>query len=142
MKAKRGKSGKDSTSALSHQGPSTPIFLNQNSNSCSNDTNLSAVSTSTANHQLQQKQNPIYLNEAKIRNYLKELQTYVKSCQLERDKNEPNLTNIMKTHEKLKKDEKGFYFFCFQLIEFKKNLFSLNKSFFLLSKKTWFNVCH
>lgn len=107
MKAKRGKSGKDhsNNTPIGNQEPSTPIYLNQNSNSCSNDTNLSAVSTATSN--LIQKQNPIFLNEAKIRTLLKELQVYVKNCQQERENNEPNLTNITKAHEKLKKEEKS-----------------------------------
>ncbi len=79
--------------------PNTPINLNQNSNSCSNDTFYSTTSN--------QNQNPIILKELKIRTLLKELQVYVKNSHEESGKSEPNLSLITKTHEKIKKEEKG-----------------------------------
>lgn len=88
--------------------PSTPILFNQNSNSCSNDTNMSTMSSSTLVSQQQaQMQNPIYQKEYKVRNLLKELQTYVKKCHQERLNTEPNLSQISKMHERLKKEEKS-----------------------------------
>jgi hypothetical protein len=112
MKAKsKGKSGKAAANKKELvKEPSTPILFNQNSNSCSNDTNLSTVSSSTTAQQLQlqqQQQNPVYQKQAKVRSLLKELQSYVKKCQQERVNSEPNLVNIMKTHERLKKEEKS-----------------------------------
>jgi hypothetical protein len=77
----------------------TPLIFNQNSNSCSNDTNFSA-------HSNNPEEGQILLKENKIRSLLKELQYDVKKCQDERDKIEPNLIQIAKTHEKLKKEEK------------------------------------
>lgn len=72
----------------------------QNQDSCSNDTNLSTNSSAS-----QRLKNPISMNESKIRNFLKDLQSHVKNCQKEREKNEPNLNNINKIHEKLKSDK-------------------------------------
>lgn len=109
MKVKRGKgSGKLATKKEPiTKEPSTPILFNQNSNSCSNDTNISAASNSTLVNQQTQQQNQILQKEGKIRNLLKELQTFVKKCHQERLNNEPNLTNIIKTHERLKKEDKS-----------------------------------
>jgi hypothetical protein len=84
--------------------PSTPISFNQNSNSCSNDTNLSTLSAASLNPDECQ----IVLKENKIRTLLKELQFDVKKCQQERDNVEPDLVNITKTHERLKKEEKSW----------------------------------
>ena len=104
MKGKRGKGGKDSSAFLNSNNDSNQVtFYNQDS--CSNDTNLSNISTQN------QKQNPIFQNESKIRNLLKELQTDVKNCQKEREKNESNLINISKIHEKLKSEEKSINFY-------------------------------
>lgn len=90
-------------SAPHKEAPSTPVNLNQNSNSCSNDTYYSAASSSN--------QNPIVLKELKIRTLLKELQCYVKKSQEERNKSEPNLITITKTHDKIKKEEKVTLFY-------------------------------
>lgn len=83
--------------------PSTPIQLNQNSNSCSNDTMYSSASHSNQIN-ANSNNNAIVQNEIKIRSLLKELQNNVVRCQQERDKNEPNLTVITKTHEKVRKE--------------------------------------
>ncbi len=87
----------------SQRQPSTPLSFNQNSNSCSNDTNLSTLSAASLNPDECQ----IVLKENKIRTLLKELQFDVKKCQQERDNVEVNLTTITKTHERLKKEEKS-----------------------------------
>ena len=34
------------------------------------------------------------------------MQTQVKNCQVERDASEPNIATIMKTHDKVKREEK------------------------------------
>jgi hypothetical protein len=83
--------------------PSTPVSFNQNSNSCSNDTNLSTLSAASLNPEECQ----IVLKENKIRTLLKELQFDVKKCQQERENVEINLAIITKTHERLKKEEKS-----------------------------------
>ena len=112
---KRSRSGKGTnmpshqtsiTSYLIHRQPSTPVMFNQNSNSCSNDTNFSTLSTPSLNPDECQ----IVLKENKIRTLLKELQLDVKKCQHERDIGESNLTAIGKTHERLKKEEKSKHF--------------------------------
>lgn len=82
--------------------PSTPLHQNQNSNSCSNDTICSSISNSN-NPQAQATQ-AIVQNEIKIRTLLKELQSYAVRCQDKRDKSEPNLTLISKSHEKVRKE--------------------------------------
>jgi hypothetical protein len=84
--------------------PSTPLLLNQNSNSCSNDTICSTLSIN--NSALNATNSQIAQDELKIRNLLKELQTQVKNCQVERDASEPNIATITKTHEKVKREEK------------------------------------
>ena len=96
--------------------PSTPQMLNQNSNSCSNDTMCSSLSnnntttpassSAAAAAALNSTNSLIAQDELKIRNLLKELQTNVKHCQEERDASEPNIAAILKTHEKVKKEEK------------------------------------
>lgn len=86
--------------------PSTPLVLNQNSNSCSNDTICSTLSVNTATTSTTNIQSQIAQDELKIRNFLKDLQTNVKQCQEERNATEPNITAIQKTHEKVKKEEK------------------------------------
>lgn len=103
MKGRRGKA-----SDIAFDSNSDLTFQNQDS--CSNDTNLSTTSSAS-----QKLKNPISLNESKIRNYLKELQSHVKNCQKEREKNEPNLNNINKIHEKLKTDDKGKQNFIFSM---------------------------
>ena len=65
---------------------------------------------STANIQSQ-----IAQDELKIRNFLKDLQTNVKQCQEERNTIEPNIASILKTHEKVKKEEKCKKIFKFLL---------------------------
>ena len=70
---KRSRSGKNKE--ISNQ-PATPVSLNHNSNSCSNDT----VSSNTISSQ--SSVNPIVQNELKIRSLLKELQFNVKKCQV------------------------------------------------------------
>ncbi|CAF0735560.1 unnamed protein product [Brachionus calyciflorus] len=97
MKGKRGKGAKE-TSMVNSNVETNPVTFYQDS--CSNDTNFSTISNQN------QKQNPIFQNESKIRSLLKELQVHVKNCQNQRDKNNPNLLNIEKTHEKLKSEEK------------------------------------
>jgi hypothetical protein len=83
--------------------PSTPLQLNQNSNSCSNDTICSSISHSNNNVQNQTTQ-AIVQNEIKIRTLLKDLQGQVVHCQDKRDLTEPNLTVIAKTHERVRKE--------------------------------------
>lgn len=88
--------------------PSHPILFSQNSNSCSNDTNLSAASSSTlVGGTVHGQQTLIHQKENKVRSLLKELQTLVKKCHQEKLKNEPNLTSITKTHERLRKEDKS-----------------------------------
>lgn len=97
------------TSSKASQLSTAPILFNHNSNSCSNDTNCSSMSSlsNVSNLQTSQAGNQIVINEQKIRNLLKELQVYVKKCHQERSNNEPNLVNINKTHEKIRKEEKS-----------------------------------
>lgn len=102
MRRNRGASSTPKESQAITQ-PSTPVQLNQNSNSCSNDTIYSSVSHSNQLN-LNSNGHAILQNEVKIRNLLKELQNYVIKCEEERDKSEPNLTLITKTHEKLRKE--------------------------------------
>jgi hypothetical protein len=54
-------------------------------------------------------QNSVFVNENKIRTLLKDLQVHVKKYHEERKKSEPNLVNINKAHEKVKKEEKCKY---------------------------------
>lgn len=63
---------------------STPVQINQNSNSCSNDTVCSSMSHSNNQGQLtvNSNSNAIVQNEIKIRTLLKELQTYSVKCQV------------------------------------------------------------
>lgn len=99
--------------------PSTPLLLNQNSNSCSNDTICSSFSINNNSTPQNTTATIIAQDELKIRNLLKELQTNVKHCQQERDASEPNISAILKTHEKVKKEEKGnFNSFFFLLNSF------------------------
>lgn len=85
---------------------STPVQINQNSNSCSNDTVCSSMSHSNNQGQLtvNSNSNAIVQNEIKIRTLLKELQTYSVKCQEKRNKSEPNLILITKTHDKVRKE--------------------------------------
>jgi hypothetical protein len=99
MRKSKSAASKDPNNSILNQTPLTPSILNHNSNSCSNDTNCSTISN-------QASQNPVVQKELKIRSLLKELQVHVKKCQEEREKSEPNLLNINKTHEKIKKEEK------------------------------------
>lgn len=64
--------------------PSTPVQVNQNSNSCSNDTICSSISHSNNPTQLNfnSNSNAIVQNEIKIRTLLKELQSYTVKCQV------------------------------------------------------------
>ncbi len=82
--------------------PTTPLQLNHNSNSCSNDTICSSISHSN-NAQAQTTQ-VIVQNEVKIRSLLKDLQSQVARCQEKREMSEPNLTVIAKTHDRVRKD--------------------------------------
>lgn len=108
---KRFRSGKGSTQAAPTSSsahhpsrqPSTPILFNQNSNSCSNDTNLSTFSSASLNPEECQ----IAIKESKIRSLLKELQADVKKCQQERDDGLNNLTSLNKMHERLRKEDKS-----------------------------------
>jgi len=93
--------------------PSTPIFYNQNSNSCSNDTTLSSAASSSNTlvaDTPSQAQAQVQTKEAKVRSLLKELQVHVRHINQERAKNEPNLTTIVKTHERVKKEDKSEIF--------------------------------
>lgn len=93
--------------------PSTPIFYNQNSNSCSNDTTLSSAASSSNTlvaDTPSQAQAQVQTKEAKVRSLLKELQVHVRHIHQERAKNEPNLTTIVKTHERVKKEDKSEIF--------------------------------
>lgn len=88
--------------------PSHPILFSQNSNSCSNDTNLSAASSSAlVGSTVQNQQQLIHQKENKVRSLLKELQTLVKKCHQEKLKNEPNVSTIIKTHDRLRKEDKS-----------------------------------
>lgn len=119
--------------------PSHPILFSQNSNSCSNDTNLSAASSSTlVGGTVQNQQALILQKENKVRSLLKELQTLVKKCHQERLKNEPNVTTVTKTHERLRKEEKSktrhgfleyskFYSDIFSVFVLKVTKFQRNK---------------
>lgn len=99
------------TSSISSNGkkpkfePSTPILFNQNSNSC--DTNLSTASSSSASSTSNQLLAQIDQKECKVRSLLKELQNLVKRCHQERCNIEPNLTAIVKTHERIRKEDKS-----------------------------------
>lgn len=53
------------------------------------------------------QQTLIHQKENKVRSLLKELQTHVKKCHQERLKNEPSVSSITKTHERLKKEDKS-----------------------------------
>lgn len=118
---RRNRTTKETPSNRSVYQPSTPLMLNQNSNSCSNDTMCSSFSVNNiatpasssataAAAALNSANSLIAQDELKIRSLLKELQTNVKYCQVERDASEPNISAIMKTHEKVKKEEKCKYF--------------------------------
>lgn len=90
---------------------------NSNSNSCSNDTNLSAMTLSTtltpstSSSHSSGGPNAIVASENKIRTLLKELQTNIKKYHEEWKKSEPNLIQINKTHEKIRKEEKMSAFY-------------------------------
>lgn len=103
MRRNRGAAASSKESAAIIQ-PSTPVQMNQNSNSCSNDTMCSSASHSANQLTMSSNANAIVQNEIKIRTLLKELQSNVVRCQQERDKTEPNLGVITKTHEKVRKE--------------------------------------
>ena len=114
---RRNRTSKETPANRSVYQPTTSLLLNQNSNSCSNDTVCSSFSANNNNNSatpasssaaaaLNSTNSLIAQDELKIRTLLKELQTNVKHCQVERDASEPNISAIMKTHEKVKKEEK------------------------------------
>ena len=100
-----GVAGSSSASTIANRSSTSVLNHNSNSNSCSNDTSVSTLSTSTALSS-SVPLNPILQSENKIRCLLKDLQTYVKKYDAEREKSEANLTNVNKTHEKIRKEEK------------------------------------